>query len=214
MNSSEFSDLLNSSNGDIEALFAGLAVFIIFMLVICLFIVIFKVISRWIFFKKCGEEGWKALIPFYTDYTVIKIAGLNWWWVLILFTGTILSSMNSVINVLEESDLAPDIAVFAVLISILSIFGSIATLFARINVSYNISKKFNKNGGYAVLIFLFEPIMFFVLGLSKSDDYDESIQVSPNGFIGNKSSKSIVYCPDCGNEVKQDYCPNCGKKVR
>ena len=102
----ELKEIFNSTNGtELGAVFAGLAVFFVFIMIICLIAVIFKVVSRWIFFKKCGEEGWKALIPFYTDYTVIKIAGLNWWWILILYAGTILSSMNSVINIVEESPL-------------------------------------------------------------------------------------------------------------
>ena len=32
-------------------------------------------------FKKCGQEGWKAIIPFYSDYIfTVKICGLHWAW--------------------------------------------------------------------------------------------------------------------------------------
>ena len=56
--------------------------------------------------------------------------------------------------------------------------------------------------------------MLLVLGLSKKDEYDSKVEVSANGIFGTTQNKQSVYCPDCGNEVKEDFCPNCGKKVR
>ena len=37
------------------------------------------IISHWFIFKKAGEEGWKAIIPFYNSYTLCKIAIGNGW---------------------------------------------------------------------------------------------------------------------------------------
>ena len=214
MDYSELNEIFNSSNSDAEAALAIFGFIMIIFLIVLLFAVIFKVITRWIFFKKCGEEGWKSLIPIYTDYTLLKISGLNWWWLLILFAGTIFSSIQSSFNVIQKYDSSASIAPFVILISFLNVIASFGALFARINQSYNISKKFNKTGGYTVLLVLFEPIMLLVLGLSKNDKYDETVEVSPNGLIGAKTTKSSVYCPDCGTEVNEDYCPKCGKKVR
>ena len=201
------------NTGD-EAVFAVFGIMMIILLVVLLFAIIFKVITRWIFFNKCGEEGWKALIPIYTDYTLIKIAGLNWWWILIIFAGTIFSCMQSTFNVLEKYDTASSLTGIVIIISFLNVLSSFAALFARINQSYNISKKFNKSGGYTVLLVLFEPIMLLVLGLSKNDKYDATVEVSPNGLIGAQPTKATVYCPDCGSAVQEDFCPKCGKKVR
>ncbi len=36
-------------------------------------------ISHWFIFKKAGEEGWKAIIPFYNSYTLCKITTGNGW---------------------------------------------------------------------------------------------------------------------------------------
>ena len=47
------------------------------ILFIALLAIAFRIVSRWIFFKKCGEEGWKALIPIYTDVTLIKISAVS-----------------------------------------------------------------------------------------------------------------------------------------
>lgn len=214
MDYSELGRTINSSNMNTEAAVAAVGIFLIFIIIICLIAVAFKVISRWIFFKKCGEDGWKAIIPFYSDYVLLKISGLNWWWILLIFAGTIFTTMRSSFTFAENADTTIKIGVFASFVAIFSLFASIASLIARINQSYNISKKFHKSGGYAVLILFFEPIMLLVLGLSKKDEYDSKVEVSANGIFGTTQNKQSVYCPDCGNEVKEDFCPNCGKKVR
>ena len=216
MDYSELNEIFNSSssNGDVAAALTVLGVFLIFILIVCFIAIIFKIISRWVFFKKCGEEGWKSLIPFYNDYILVKVAGLNWWWIFVLYAGTILSTMQSSLNVMDNLDSSTSIGPVIAIISFISLFASLAALFARISYSYNISKKFNKGAGYTVLLVLFEPIMLFILGISKNDKYDENVEVSPNGLIGMSTTKASVYCPDCGTEVKQDFCPNCGKKVR
>ena len=209
----ELNEMFSSSDGT-EVGLAFLGMFLIFFIVIALIAAAFNIVARWIFFKKCGEEGWKSLIPFYTDYTVIKIAGLNWWWILILFAGSILSGMKSSINTTASLNDSAALSAFASIVAIFSIFASIAALLARINYSYNITKRFEKNAGYAVLLVLFEPIMFLILGLSKNDKYNPSIEVSPNGIFGGKPQSEAAYCPDCGTKVKDAYCSNCGKKVR
>ena len=212
MDYSDLSETLNGTGDD--AVYAFVGFMMLFLLIVFFFAIVFKIITRWVFFKKCGEEGWKSLIPVYTDYTLLKLSGLNWWWLLILYAGTILSTIRSTYNVLESSSTDLSFAPLIAVISVLSMAASLGALFARINEGYNLSRKFNKNGGYAALIILFEPIMLLVLGLSKDAKYDETVEVSPNGLIGAKPSKAVVYCPDCGTQVQEDYCPSCGKKVR
>ena len=212
MDYSDLSEILNGTGDD--AVYAFVGFMMLFLLIVFFFAIVFKIITRWVFFKKCGEEGWKSLIPVYTDYTLLKLSGLNWWWLLILYAGTILSTIRSTYNVLESSSTDLSFAPLIAVISVLSMAASLGALFARINEGYNLSRKFNKNGGYAALIILFEPIMLLVLGLSKDAKYDETVEVSPNGLIGTKPSKTVVYCPDCGTQVQEDYCPSCGKKVR
>ena len=214
MDYSELSTALNGSNTDLQAGLAVLGVFLVFILAVCFLAIIFKIISRWVFFKKCGEEGWKSLIPIYTDYTLLKLSGLNWWWILILYAGTILSTMKSSFDIMESADKAASLGPIVVLVSFLNVFASFAALFARINQDYNIAKKFKKGGAYTVLLVLFEPIMLLVLGASKNEEYDSNVEVSPNGIIGSKTTKASVFCPDCGTEVNEDFCPKCGKKVR
>lgn len=50
--------------------------------VIALFI--FGVIVNWRIFTKAGRPGWESLIPIYSTYIMIKIAGKPGWWLLML----------------------------------------------------------------------------------------------------------------------------------
>ncbi|WP_295667514.1 signal peptidase I [uncultured Mucilaginibacter sp.] len=39
----------------------------------------------WKLFQKAGRKGWEALIPFYSDYVMLKISGRPAWWMIWLF---------------------------------------------------------------------------------------------------------------------------------
>ena len=48
---------------------------------------ILTAVCWWRIFTKANTAGWKALIPFYCDYTRFKIAGQkSWYWGYLLFT--------------------------------------------------------------------------------------------------------------------------------
>ena len=38
-------------------------------------ILVLIIVARWQVFKKAGQPGWAAIIPFYSDYVLYKIAG-------------------------------------------------------------------------------------------------------------------------------------------
>lgn len=40
-------------------------------------------IGVWKVFAKGGQPGWACLIPIYNLYCLIKIAGKEWWWLLL-----------------------------------------------------------------------------------------------------------------------------------
>lgn len=62
----------------------GFAIFSGFFLMVMLAFVVFIIASMWKIFTKAGEEGWKAIIPIYNAYILLKIVGKPGWW-LILF---------------------------------------------------------------------------------------------------------------------------------
>ena len=49
-------------------------------------IVIFEIGAWWQLFKKAGEPGWAAIVPFYNIYVMLKVADKPGWWLpVILF---------------------------------------------------------------------------------------------------------------------------------
>lgn len=58
------------------------------MTAIIIILLIFRIgvtIGYWKLFEKARIEGWKSLIPIYSEYWLIKIVGKPGWWVLYLF---------------------------------------------------------------------------------------------------------------------------------
>ena len=45
---------------------------------------ILLVVAQWKIFKKCGEEGWKAIIPIYNMITLFKIVKIKPIWILLI----------------------------------------------------------------------------------------------------------------------------------
>ena len=52
-----------------------------FMCIIVFAIQIVMIISMWKVFTKCGEKGWKSLIPIYNVYVMTQIAEVEWWYI-------------------------------------------------------------------------------------------------------------------------------------
>lgn len=189
----------SSYSADSALLGAGLSAAIGFMLFIgfiALVAVSFEVFARWVYFKKCGEGGWKAIIPVYNEITLLKTAGMNWWWVFILYASSVISLIQSMFNAFQTSSTIYNgyydytssaiYITFSFILGMIAIAAAVFTILTKIGESINIAKKFGKSGGYGALIFFFEPIMFIVLAFSKSAKYDKNIAVSPNGLFGGK----------------------------
>lgn len=58
----------------------GLVVSVLYVAVVVAFIV-----GLWKLFVKAGEAGWAAIVPFYNQYVLLKIAGRPAWWLLLYF---------------------------------------------------------------------------------------------------------------------------------
>ncbi len=137
-----------------------ITVFIVYLIAFILLIV--YLVGTWSLYKKCGQNGWEAIIPFYAKWIkMVKIAKLNWWWFLI----AILSSF------------------FLTSIKELTLVFWIIILITNFQCNYNIAKKFHKGTGLAILMTLFPIILYFIIAFSKEYVYDDSVLVSKNGII-------------------------------
>lgn len=180
----ELMDEFDHLGGGADTILSIVLFWLMIIFIICLVAIAFTIVARWIFYNKCGERGWKSIIPVYNEITLLKIAGLNWWWIFLIYASSFVSVFQSTINAANSEYSSVGLGIISIFVSIIAFTASIVTILAKINESINIAKKFNKNAGYGVLIFFFEPIMFLILGLSKSCVYDKDAKVSPNGFFG------------------------------
>ena len=177
-----------------------LSLILIFSIPLIIIFVVY-IVGLWKLFKKAGYQGWEAIVPLYNSWILVKISGLNSWYYLLFLA-------NVITYLLNESSLI--------------LIGNLASLVASFFIYYNICKKFHKDIFFVVLMLLFPGIMIPILGLKKSNIYDNTVKVSPNGPIGdseinsnNNYSGSNNFCRYCGNKLENNinFCPSCGSKV-
>jgi len=44
-----------------------------------------QIAGMWMVFKKAGHAGWKAIIPLYNLYIMLRIGENAWWWLVLVF---------------------------------------------------------------------------------------------------------------------------------
>ncbi len=182
---------------------------------------IFYLISLWKVFKKAGKKGWEAIVPFYNDWVLVKISGLNWWYFLLMISNIIqtLTSLYFTKGFYFSTGLLGKVSV---------ILHYLPNIIATFFCSFNLAKKFHKDIGYAILLALFPFVVMPILGFPSSCQYDSSVPVSPNGPIKkglkqvNANNQAVTsnqtdskFCTNCGTKVSnsEKFCANCGKKL-
>ena len=193
-----------AAGGIIGAVFAFLGVFIL----IAVALAVLQIIGTWKILTKAKQPGWGALIPFYSQYLLCKISGVNPWWILIVVLSPILN--------------------------IIPIVGSIASMavsiYFLILLNVSLARSFGKEDSFAVGLILLAPIFYFILGI-KDDSYlgekpmndvvfkkvsssinNTSNQQTPNNFA---TGENVKFCSKCGAKVDADtkFCPNCGTEL-
>lgn len=185
--------------GDVFLIFGGLII-IIFLIALVFWIIC--IVGKWKLFEKAGKNGWAAIIPFYSDWVYVEIAGVNWWWYLLVIASYVMNILSGISNHFD---------------SFVSM-ANLAKLIALFVCNYNISKKLHKDIIFAVLMTIFPFIVVPLIGFSSNYEWDDSVTVSDNGPFDNDSSNKNVeyrYCTNCGYKIKinDKYCTNCGKKI-
>ena len=153
-------DFINS----LGAVGAGLAVLFVILGIFATAIIVFMIIAECKVFKKAGEPWWKVFIPVYSTWIEAKIAGLAWWWCPILLGVAALASCGN-----------------------LSYIAGGATLVLSFNFNYNLSKKFGKSNGFAVLLTLL-PIVGLPMLAFGSAKYNAAVKTDKNGIFAVENS--------------------------
>lgn len=205
-------DYYISNDYDYSGIFGFLGGILILILLLSVAFSIIQIVALWKLYKKAGKNGWEAIIPFYNNWILVEISGLDWWWFLLFFAPTILPFLG------------------------LGVFGWIAYLITIFNCYYNLAKKFDRDLGFAICLTLFAPICIPIAAFSKNFVYNKNITVSNNGvfpsslknnnsnsnyYTNNNSSDSVDvseynFCGNCGTKLDKEakFCPNCGHAKR
>jgi hypothetical protein len=65
-------------------------------------VTVIEIVGAWFMFEKAGEPGWAAIIPIYNYLIAIKIAGKQWWYLLLM----LIPVVNLVIYIIILNGLA------------------------------------------------------------------------------------------------------------
>ena len=152
--------------------------------IVSIFMTFYPVVMLGFLFEKCGERGWKALIPFYSTYIYFKLAkakGLGIVMMILMaaaviaaigFTAAYYESMNAMIE--SGNTDSPVVALMlssgAALAILLLI--SIAAGVIQLIGNYKLGKQFGQDGGFLVGLMLLPVIFQSILAFSSSYSYD------------------------------------------
>ncbi len=136
-----------------------------------------RVVAMWMVNSKAGQPGWAALIPFYRQYILYKIAGRkNLFWVELIasltFVGATLSTiLASVAGLIGSLDAGSNYSLMrylgASIISAIILFVTmIVLLIARILKCIGLAKNFDQGSGFAAGLIFLHTIFLCMLAFS------------------------------------------------
>lgn len=156
-----------------------------FVQTIDLIIPILITIATWLIFTKAGEDGWKALIPFYSTYTEFKIVGktkyfLPWLiaaiinlvtvFILIFYLiGNAISSML-IMDAFDHvllANMTITILVLSLIIGISLIVCAVFTIILRIEQT----KVFNLSPAFAIGLVLLPVVFLSIIAFNPNIQY-------------------------------------------
>ena len=135
-----------------------MAAFVAILAAISAVMFVIRVVCRWRVFTKAGEKGWKALIPYYSNYVEFKftwnaLQGILW---LVAFI------VSGIIAATFEAG------------SIMSVIGSILGIYAivlSLMQTHKLSQSFGHKIGFTLGLLFLNPIFMLILAFGKKSQY-------------------------------------------
>lgn len=122
------------------------------MLVFLMLLLLVYLIILWKFAVKTGKPGWSLFIPIYSNFVWCDIAGMDIVW-------CILSFAPSLVTYMYPENVG------------ISIISSVFSMIISFCFCHSLAKRFNKGIGYAIGLFLLNPIFIAILTLNKKYIY-------------------------------------------
>lgn len=139
----------------------------IFLGLFALGITVLFVVGRWTVFSKAGEKGWKALIPFYSDYVLYRLIwDTKFFWIdlALCIAGGMFASWGGRYVFTGSGRLVISVATPAILLIAVQVGQKTLSVFRA--AKYSLA--FGKGVGVAFGLILIPPLFELILGLGHS----------------------------------------------
>lgn len=124
------------------------------IMVIAAVIWVLYIVSWWVMFKKAGDKGWKAIIPFYNVYTMYKLTwDKSMFWVILALD--IIAGILLCIGQLWSVWVALVVAIAYAVISIIA--------------KHKISKSFGHGVGFTLGLIFLDEIFYPIIAFGSSE---------------------------------------------
>lgn len=111
---------------------------------------------RWFIFLKAGEKGWKALIPFYSDYIIYKISWDGRIYVATLVAAIASSILGSIFGLIH-----PALGMFVSIV--LSTIATAAKAIADLILKFKLARAFGKNDYFFIGLYFLNNVFTAIL---------------------------------------------------
>jgi hypothetical protein len=143
--------------------------FILLFSVISIAVGVATIIGEWKVFEKAGKPGWIALIPFYNNWTLFEISGVNPLFTLFSVGVLILNMFGSLFNIMGNSEEL--FYAISILLSLGSFALSIVFMVFSVMAALNLAKCFGKSSAYGIGLFFIPIVFYLMLGFDKNANY-------------------------------------------
>lgn len=154
---------LNALSAAQQKMILDLSHQIALVIVISLIVWIVSVVAYWKIFNKIGEKGWKSLIPFYSEYVLIRATWKTKWFWTILVCLILTVGFLSVVYFFAKTNPA-----FANIFGILACITMLFLLVLDVISLYRVSVCFGHGAGWTVGLVLVFPVFVLMLAFDSS----------------------------------------------
>ena len=161
------------------ALFFGMfaIAFYLLMLFFALAIAVFQYVCMALTFKKAGEPWWKAIIPFYAEYTIGKLAKAptSWFWgyvvsiasiFVVMFIGYIVVIIGAIA---AEANGSFGLLIFGFILIMLSLVAIVPAYIYFGRILWEFSKSFGFDGAFGLGLLFLPYIFWAIMAFGKSE---------------------------------------------
>ena len=144
---------MNQINTVPPAMAAGMGAMMAVYAIVILVLWVLQVVAYWKIFEKAGEQGWKSIIPVYSDYILYRIAwDTKPFWVLLG-----LAALNLLLSWIPVAGV-----VFSFITGILAVI-------IEILLYVKLSRAFGHGSGFAAGLVFLSTIFVLILGFDSSE---------------------------------------------